>query len=329
MNPFTVIAGNQPGTQLGYWDEAGNIRATGTISAAGGFDLEATSLLVGEGGPTLIGEATTTRVLAAQRIGDAEPRWYMTADGGMNWGDGTGAADVNLYRYAAGGLATDAAALKLTAGTLLLGAAGDTALQYIAADVLGTPDDFQILGTKWSSHAGSYWGPAQHGYLTWTFDPTIMSNIAATGVAGTLNLVRVHIPAGGTATNILFHVGTAGVTLTAGQCFIGLWNAAGTRIGVSADQAAAWGTTGLKTAALVGGPYVLPAGDYYIGYWFNGTTGPGPLRQSTANPAVIMNLGLAAPNLRVCSADTGLTTTAPATLGAQIAANIYYWAGLS
>lgn len=329
MNPFTVIAGNQPGTSLGYWDESGNIRAAGTVSAAGGFDLEATSLLTGEAGPTLIGEAATTRVLAAKRIGDAVPRWTLLADGTTAWGDGTSATDVNLYRYAAGGLASDAAALKLTAGTLLLGAAGDVALQYVAADVLGTPDDFQILGTKWSTHAGAYWGPAQHNFLAWTFDPTIMSNIAATGTAGVLNLVRIHVPAAITATNLLFHVGTAGVTLTAGQCFIGLWNAAGTHIGVSADQAAAWGTTGLKTAALAGGPFALPAGDYYIGYWFNGTIGPGPLRQSTANPAVIMNLGLAAPNLRVCSADTGLTTTAPATLGGQTAANIFYWAGIS
>lgn len=145
MNPFTVRAGDEPGTPLGHWSDDGNIHATGVISAGGGFDLEGSSLLAGAGGPVLVGEAASTIVLSTKRIGDAAPRWYMVADGGMNWGDGTGAADVNLYRYAAGGLATDAAALKLTAGTLLLGAAGDTAVQYVRADVVGTPDDFEFL----------------------------------------------------------------------------------------------------------------------------------------------------------------------------------------
>jgi hypothetical protein len=148
-------------------------------------------------------------------------------------------------------------------------------------------------------------------------------------VAGRLELVRLHLPVSTNVTNVCLGLGVVGSTLTSGQNFAGLWTAAGARVGVTADQASNWGSgTGIKAMALAGGPFSCASGDDYVGFWYNGTPSPSWLRWSGAGGA-FFNAGLSAPNFRVCSADTGLTTTGPATLGAQTSASISWWAGLS
>ncbi|MFG2848485.1 hypothetical protein ACGF12_35800 [Kitasatospora sp. NPDC048296] len=97
-------------------DSEGNITAAGTLTAAG--VVNTTGVIALSAG------AAATVVLSAQVTGDAQPRFTITADGTHWWGSGAATPDVNLYRYAANGMATDDA-LKLTAGQLLLGPAGD------------------------------------------------------------------------------------------------------------------------------------------------------------------------------------------------------------
>jgi hypothetical protein len=168
--------------------------------------------------------------------------------------------------------------------------------------------------------------PADHGLLAWTFDNAIVNASSVFGTAGTLSLARLKVPVAITATTLWLSVSTAGTALTSGQCFAGLWTAAGARVGVTADQASAWGSTGVKSAALVGGPYALAAGDYYIGLWFNGTS-VGFSRLSSS--AGLHNVNLSAANSRAATADASLTTTAPATLGTKTANANYFWAALS
>ena len=79
---------------------------------------------------------------------------------------------------------------------------------------------------------------------------------------------------------------------------------------------------------LSGGPYPVSAGDYYVGLWYQGTTGPAIIRSGTVS-AVLTNAGLSAPNLDMASANTGVTTTAPATLGTQTASVFEWWVALS
>lgn len=173
------------------------------------------------------------------------------------------------------------------------------------------------------------WDPADHNFLAWTVDPGVLpATSSALSSAGTLHLVRLHVPTAISVTNIVIYVSVAGSTLTAGQCFAALYTAAGARVAVTADQATAWASTGVKTMALASGPFSLTAGDHYVGMWFNGTTGP-TLARSAGLGAAITNIGLSAPNLRCATADTGLTTAAPATLGAQTAAGILWWVALS
>jgi hypothetical protein len=169
--------------------------------------------------------------------------------------------------------------------------------------------------------------PPDHGLKAWTFEP-VGALGGAIPVSGTLQLARVHLPVAATITNIVLNIITAGSTLTSGQCFAGLWTAAGAKVDVTADQAASWVSTGNKTMALAAGPYSAAAGDYYIGWWSNGTTNPAFARQGTT---VLVNVGLAAPNYRFCTADTGLTNaaSAPANLAAQAQALFSFWAALS
>jgi hypothetical protein len=77
---------------------------------------------------------------------------------------------------------------------------------------------------------------------------------------------------------------------------------------------------------LVGAPIAAAAGDVYVAFFFNGTTGP-TLPRSNGN--ALVNVGLAKASSRYATADTGCTTTLAGTLGTLTALSVSYWAGLS
>lgn len=115
-------------------------------------------------------------------------------------------------------------------------------------------------------------GPILNGGVAWSMDP-VRATTANTPGSGSLSLSRVFVDFKATITNLYLSVQAAGSGLTAGQNFVGMYDANGTRVGVSADQTAAWGTTGSKTAALtMTGP--LEPGVYYLAFLSNGTTVP-------------------------------------------------------
>jgi hypothetical protein len=169
-----------------------------------------------------------------------------------------------------------------------------------------------------------------HNLLAWTFDPNVANAVTVLTPAGTMNVARIKLPAAASITNIVMYTSN-GTTLTTGQCFAALYSSAGTLIGQTADQAANWVSgSSIKTMALTGGPFVRTAGDLYVGFWYNGTTGPGVARApGTGLSAAILNAGLAAPNLRYATADTSVTTTAPPSIGTQTAAANSWWIALS
>ncbi len=175
------------------------------------------------------------------------------------------------------------------------------------------------------------WSAADHNLLGWSCDPAIVNSQTVLSTAGRSEFARLHLPVAAPVTNVLLYVGTAGATLTAGQCFAALHGPTGTLIGQTADQAAAWASTGVKTMALAGGPYALAAADYIVEFWFNGTTGPaiGRAVGGGVGNAAFLNVGLASPSLRCGTANTGLTTTAPGTLGTQTASTNPWWVALS
>jgi hypothetical protein len=175
------------------------------------------------------------------------------------------------------------------------------------------------------------WIPSDYGFLSWTMDPAFASgNIG--GTAGTLYLVGLKIPTACNITNVILAAAAVGSTLTSGQCFAGLYQG-GTLIGSTADQHTAWSGGGSAETyggfwpmALTGGPYSVSAGMVYVAWFHNGTTSPTWLRGSYyGNP----NYGLPSNGYRCATANTGLTTTLPSTLGTQTASPLCFWAAVS
>lgn len=173
--------------------------------------------------------------------------------------------------------------------------------------------------------SGNMWRPSDMGFISWAYDPVLGTAGQALPTAGTVYVIRLKCDAAASITNVVFYAQSAGSALTAGQCFAGLYQA-GSLIGASADQQAAWGSTGPKIAPLVGGPFPVVAGDLLVALFFNGTTGPAPVRQANSG---IDNIGLAAASSRFGSADIGRTTSFPATLGTIAAVSFAWWAGVS
>lgn len=173
--------------------------------------------------------------------------------------------------------------------------------------------------------------PKDHGLIAWSApldyarDTSLLSVEAG---AGNLRLSMVRRVPAATVTNLHVAVVTAGATLTSGQCFAALYSRAGALLGVTATQHTAWQSTGIKTMALTA-PVAVPAGDYYVGLWYNGTTAPALARSGLGAVSGQATFGQVSGNFTAANADSGLTTTAPATLGTQSASLLHWWVALS
>lgn len=173
--------------------------------------------------------------------------------------------------------------------------------------------------------------PTDHGYVGWTFDPALAQAGTVLPTAGLVQVARLRVLTAA-VTNIIIHISTAGSTLTAGQCFAALYNDAGALLGagaVTADQAGAWASTGLKVMPLTVAQAVVPNAWYRVAFWFNGTTGPTLSRAVTTAVAGLPNPGMSAPTFRFSTADSSITTTAPGSLAAQTAILSAYWVAVS
>jgi len=179
-----------------------------------------------------------------------------------------------------------------------------------------------------STTARYEWVPSDSTLLGWTYNPGNFHQGTALATQGLLRVWRLKVPVGGSCTNILMCLTSVGSALT--NSYAALWNSSGTLIGQTADQSTAWTTASptLKAMPLVGGPYTLAAGDYYVGAWYNGTTGPTFARGASLDD-LLLNVGRTAPNFRAATANTSLTTTAPPSLGTQSSTAVLYWAGLN
>jgi hypothetical protein len=147
--------------------------------------------------------------------------------------------------------------------------------------------------------------------------------------SGTLYLVKITAQTAGPVTNIVLNLGTVGATLTSGQNLVALFDSAGNRLAVSADQTTAWGSgTGIKSAAI--SSTALTAGaDYWVAILSVGTT-PAAFSRGPGSVAPA-NGGLATTVLKYAINGTGLTaipsTITPSSNTGSNAATI--WAALS
>lgn len=166
-----------------------------------------------------------------------------------------------------------------------------------------------------------------HDLLYWEID--FATNLVATALtSGTVNMAKLWVRQPVTITNVCAAIGTVGAGLVAGQNFGGLYDSLGTRIGVTADQTANWGTTGFKEMALTA-PVAVAAGYYYVAILSNAGTTPAFARGS-ALVATIVNAKLTATNGRFTTGPAAQTTMpASVTMASRTLTGNALWVAVS
>lgn len=173
-----------------------------------------------------------------------------------------------------------------------------------------------------SAGLSANWAPNDQGIISWSYDPAMASNSSILPSAGVLHLARLPIASSATVTNITIDIAAAGSGLTSAG--VALYQN-GSLLGQTADQSSAWTSTNSKTMAISGGPVAVSAGYVYVGIWANGTTLPTITRAIGRSN---VNIGCSAANYRFASSGSGVTTTAPSSLGALTASSLSWWFGL-
>jgi hypothetical protein len=179
------------------------------------------------------------------------------------------------------------------------------------------------------------------GYLAWTYDPVTanggFTNGNAGGVAaGNLYLCKVPLPTPTiTIATVDYWVQVVGATLT--NCFVALYDSAGTRQAVSADLSTTWTSTGLKSTPMTASwsPTGSDTAFCWVGF-FCGTAVTAAKLGAIANAGAIqtvINGKLTAATARFAQQNPGgsvaPTSITPAS-NSVAAGNIQgYWAALS
>lgn len=115
--------------------------------------------------------------------------------------------------------------------------------------------------------------PADNYLYGWTGPPEFfVSNVAPT--ATEVYLQRIIVTANATINNLYFFVTSAGSGMTANRNFVGLYNASGTRLGLSADCSSSWTSTHVAKIALTSGVSVTKGQIIYAAMLFTGTSMP-------------------------------------------------------
>lgn len=164
------------------------------------------------------------------------------------------------------------------------------------------------MGTAIQQSSGTAaWLPSDHGMIGWTGDP-YTTNGTTTAAAGLLYLWGVKVPIATTVTNIcLATSGTAGSGTSTGT-FAGLYNAAGTLLGQTADIGALLvAGAGNKIVPLTAA-VAVPAGFYWVGFVANlSVTQPSMRSWQNAGASIpSWNYNLAAAQSRTAVNGTGL-----------------------
>lgn len=172
--------------------------------------------------------------------------------------------------------------------------------------------------------------PADQNLLAWSFDPASGASNSSLPASGVVQLIRVVVRTTISVTNVLAEVAVLGTGFTANENFAGLYNSSGTLIGTTADQASAWGSTGLKTMALSGGPFTLTPGNYYVALLQNGSANVAFLRGGgVGGESQVLNAGLTASTARFATSGSGVTSLGAITMSSNTLASVGFWAGLS
>jgi hypothetical protein len=173
-------------------------------------------------------------------------------------------------------------------------------------------------------------GPVDGGYKAWTFPAEQVIGGGSTPGAGAVTLGRLILNSTQSISSIALYVATGGSGLTSGQNFAGIYNSAGTLVATTADLTTAWGGSGWMNHSLVGGPFNLTQGYYWVAIMSNGTTRPTFGRNSGSLSGALYNGLLSNATLRFATNGTG-TTALPSSItpSSNVSNNVPYWFALA
>ncbi|HKZ21156.1 MAG TPA: hypothetical protein VJQ57_13730 [Acidimicrobiia bacterium] len=157
--------------------------------------------------------------------------------------------------------------------------------------------------------------PQDQNLLAWTGDPNDAGHVTAQssgGVAGRVTLVRIKLRRPTLVSNIWFGLSGIDAGASLANCFMGLYNASGTRVAVSADMSASLMTGATAKPIAMVTPYLAAPGYYFIAMLLNGTWTTNSLHFKATGAGISVNAGLAAPLLRystILTSQTSLPTS--------------------
>lgn len=194
----------------------------------------------------------------------------------------------------------------------------------------GTPTAGYVPIATGSGEASS-WGPvgaplpADQGLIGWAYDSVSAANASNQPAAGTIIAVRIKVPAA-TISNLWVGINSSGSGLTSGENFAGLYSGDGSSLlSATADQSTAWQSGFLAVPMALTVPQTVPAGYVYVAWYANGTTIP---KFQWAGSANVVNANLTNATARFAHAQTGRTTSLPASLALGMSGDAY-WAAVS
>lgn len=166
--------------------------------------------------------------------------------------------------------------------------------------------------------------------VAWSFDPA--TNLGASTITtGSVLMIRIAVREAASITNLILSVNTAGVGLTAGQNFAGLYTDTGGLLSQTADQTANWGSTGVKVMPLTAPVGTLGGSYLFVAVLTNGGTSPSFARGSQlSSGASTVNVGLTTTEARYATSGAGLTSLPGSiTMGARTQSAMALWAAMS
>ncbi|MFI0156243.1 collagen-like protein [Streptomyces lydicus] len=158
--------------------------------------------------------------------------------------------------------------------------------------------------------------PSEQGLLAWTYDPNMAGHVTAQssgGVAGRVTLVRLIIRRQITWSNIWLGLAGVDAGATLANCYLGVYDASGNRVGVTADISTSLMSGATAKALPLTASFTAAPGTYFIAMLLNGTWTTNSLTFKGSGAGVSVNAGLSAPNLRYSNMLTAQTSL-PATL---------------
>jgi hypothetical protein len=158
--------------------------------------------------------------------------------------------------------------------------------------------------------------PSDQGLLAWTYDPDIAGHVTAQssgGVGGRITLTKIQIRKSITWSQVWFGLSGIDTGASLSNCYLGVYNAAGTRVGVTADISADLMTGAVAKGISLTAPFTAAPGEYFIAMLLNGTWTTNVLHFKASGAGISVNANLSAPSLRYSNMLTGQTSL-PASL---------------